>query len=228
LPRLSAQGVRTGADCSHRSREHVCGDDDGHQETNDMTHTVLRIDASARGDASFSRRLTSRIIARLAPVRTISRDLGQGVPQVTGAWVAATQTPAEARDAGARATLDLSDRLIAELKAADTIVIGMPIYNFGMPASLKAWIDLVARSGVTFRYGEDGPIGLLEGKRAVVAVASGGTRVGSDIDFATGHLRHVLGFMGITDVELVAADALMAGSEEKVEMAQDRIEALAA
>jgi FMN-dependent NADH-azoreductase len=136
--------------------------------------------------------------------------------------------PAEARDAGARATLDLSDRLIAELKAADTIVIGMPIYNFGMPASLKAWIDLVARSGVTFRYGEDGPVGLLEGKRAVVAVASGGTRVGSDIDFATGHLRHVLGFMGITDVELVAADALMAGSEEKVEMAQDRIEALAA
>jgi FMN-dependent NADH-azoreductase len=193
-----------------------------------MTFTVLRIDASARRDDSISRRLASRIVARLAPGRTISRDLAEGVPQVTGEWIAASRTPAGVRDAAAQATLALSDRLIAELQAADIVVIGMPIYNFGMPAALKAWIDLVARAGVTFRYGENGPVGLLEGKRAIVAVASGGTRVGSDIDFATGHLRHVLGFIGITDVDFVAADALMAEAEDTLQRAEDRIEALAA
>jgi FMN-dependent NADH-azoreductase len=193
-----------------------------------MTFTVLRIDASARRDDSISRRLVSRIVARLAPGRTISRDLAEGVPQVTGEWIAASRTPAGVRDAAAQATLALSDRLIAELQAADIVVIGMPIYNFGMPAALKAWIDLVARAGVTFRYGENGPVGLLEGKRAIVAVASGGTRVGSDIDFATGHLRHVLGFIGITDVDFVAADALMAEAEDTLQRAEDRIEALAA
>jgi FMN-dependent NADH-azoreductase len=193
-----------------------------------MTFTVLRIDASARRDDSISRRLVSRIVARLAPGRTISRDLAEGVPQVTGEWIAASRTPAGVRDAAAQATLALSDRLIAELQAADIVVIGMPIYNFGMPAALKAWIDLVARAGVTFRYGENGPVGLLEGKRAIVAVASGGTRVGSDIDFATGHLRHVLGFIGIAGVDFVAADALMAEAEDTLQRAEDRIEALAA
>ncbi len=88
------------------------------------------------------------------------------------------------------------------MQAADTLVIGLPIYNFGVPAALKAWVDQVARAGVTFRYTETGPKGLLTGKRAIIAVASGGTEAGSDVDFATGYIRHVLGFIGITDVHL--------------------------
>ena len=111
---------------------------------------------------------------------------------------------------------------------ADTIVIGTPIYNFSVPSTLKAWIDLVARVGVTFNYTETGPVGLLEGKRAIIAVASGGTQAGSDIDFATTYLRHVLGFIGITDVELVAADQLSMDEEGSMQRAKSAIEALAA
>jgi FMN-dependent NADH-azoreductase len=112
-------------------------------------------------------------------------------------WVTANFTPPEERGEAERAALAESDALVAELKAADVLVIGVPIYNFGIPAALKAWVDLVARARVTFRYTEQGPVGLLTGKRAYLAVASGGTPVGSAIDFATGYLRHVLGFLGI-------------------------------
>ena len=107
------------------------------------------------------------------------------------------------------ARLALSDQLIRELQDADTIVIGAPIYNFGAPASLKAWMDLVARPGVTFRYTPDGPEGLLTGKKAIVTVASGGVPVGSDIDFLSSHLKFFLGFIGITDVEIHAAKEII-------------------
>jgi FMN-dependent NADH-azoreductase len=99
--------------------------------------------------------------------------------------------------------------LIAELEAADTIVIGVPLYNFGIPAALKAWIDLIARARRTFRYTEAGPEGLLKDKKAYLVVASGGVPVGSDYDFATGYLRHVLGFVGITDVTVIDAGQQM-------------------
>ena len=92
-------------------------------------------------------------------------------------------------------------------------MIGLPIYNFGVPATLKAWVDQVARAGVTFRYTEHGPEGLLQGKRAIVAVASGGTEAGSEIDFATGYIRHMLAFIGITEVQFVTADRLMLDAE---------------
>jgi len=103
------------------------------------------------------------------------------------------------------AHLELSDTLIAELEAADTIVIGAPIYNFAGPACIKAWMDLVARPRVTFTYTPDGPKGLLTGKKAIVVVASGGVAVGSPADFLSSHLTFFLGFLGITDVEVVAA-----------------------
>ena len=93
---------------------------------------------------------------------------------------------------------------------------------------MKAWVDQVARAGVTFRYTETGPKGLLEGKRAIIAVASGGTKAGSDIDFATGYIRHVLGFIGITDVDIVAADRLGADAELALSTANEQIAALAA
>jgi FMN-dependent NADH-azoreductase len=92
------------------------------------------------------------------------------------------------------------------LERNELIVISMPIYNFNLSASLKLWIDQIARVGRTFRYTENGPIGLLTGKRAVILFASGGTKVGSEIDFGTPYLRHLLGFIGITDVEIITAD----------------------
>lgn len=193
-----------------------------------MTRSILRIDASARREGSVSRDLADRIIARFPDARIISRDLAPGLPLIDETWIGANFTPADERSADQRDVLALSDRLIAELDAADTLVIGLPIYNFGVPAALKAWVDQVARAGVTFRYTANGPEGLLTGKRAIVAVASGGTEAGSEIDFATGYIRHVLGFIGITDVEFVTADRLALDAEGTLRSAHGQIEALAA
>ena len=99
-----------------------------------------------------------------------------------------------------------SDDFIRKLEWADTIVIGFPIWNFSIPAKLKAYCDLVARAGTTFKYTENGPVGLLENKKAYLAVSSGGTKVGSEIDYATTWMVHFLGFIGIHDVEIIAAD----------------------
>ncbi|MEO0699174.1 MAG: NAD(P)H-dependent oxidoreductase, partial [Pseudomonadota bacterium] len=111
---------------------------------------------------------------------------------------------------------------------ADTIVIGAPIYNFGVPAAVKAWIDQVARAGITFAYTENGPKGLLEGKRAIIVVASGGTKVGSEIDFAIGYLKFALGFIGITNVELVAADQMALDADASLVAANEAVAQLAA
>ena len=191
--------------------------------------SVLRVDGSGRTEGSVSRMLTDSLIERLSAdgAAVTTRDLADGVPLVNQAWIAANFTPAEDRSDAQRHALSFSDALVAELQAADVVVIGAPIYNFGVPAALKAWIDLVARARITFRYTENGPEGLLTGKKAVIVVASGGTTVGSDIDFASGYLKHVLGFLGITDVETVAADQLMAGSEDRIAAARDRIAAIA-
>lgn len=191
-----------------------------------MTQTILQIDSSARMVDSTTRALTARIAKKLGGT-VIRRDLNAPVPQLDETWVNANWTPADQRTDAQKAALGLSDRLIAEIIAADTLVIGLPVYNFGVPAALKAWIDQVARAGVTFRYTENGPEGLLKGKRAIIAVASGGTQVGSDIDFASGYLRHFLGFIGITDVQIIAADRLMQDSDAAIREAHDRIEALA-
>ena len=191
-----------------------------------MTHSILRIDASARRDGSVSRDLSDRIIARFAEADVTARDLAEGLPLIDEDWVGANFTPAEQRTDAQKAKLALSDTLIEEIKAADTLIIGLPIYNFGVPAALKAWVDLVARAGVTFQYTEQGPKGLLEGKRAVVAVASGGTEAGSAIDFATGYIRHVLGFIGIHDVEFVTADRLMVDADASMQAALAQLDAL--
>ncbi|MBS0125807.1 FMN-dependent NADH-azoreductase [Thetidibacter halocola] len=193
-----------------------------------MTRTLLRIDASARTDGSVSRELADRVVNRLAPTQVIRRDLADSLPQIDAAWIGANFTAAEARTEDQRAALALSDTLIAEIEAADTLLIALPIYNFGVPTALKTWVDHVARAGVTFRYSEDGPEGLLRGKRAIVVVASGGTEVGGPIDFATPWLRHVLGFIGITDVQVVTADRLAIDPDASRAKAEEQIEKLAA
>ncbi len=196
----------------------------------DMTKTrnILRIDASPRGAQSVSRDLADRVIQRLDPENVVTRDVTGGLPTLSEDWVGANFTPADARTAEQRLHLALSDSLVAELEAADTIVISLPVWNFGIPSTLKAWVDLVARAGLTFQYTENGPVGLLDGKRAILAVASGGTKVGSEIDFATTYLRHVLGFIGIKEVEIVAADAMAVDADAALANAAAGIDAMAA
>lgn len=163
---------------------------------------VLLIQSSVRGDASVSRDLASAVADRLGGASVV-RDVAAGLPLIDAAWTAANFTPKAERTPEQAAALALSDSLIAELRAADVIVIGAPTYNFSIPAGLKSWIDQIARAGETFRYGDGGPEGLLTGKRAIIAASSGGTPFGSEIDFNTRYLRHMLAFVGITRVEVV-------------------------
>lgn len=193
---------------------------------------ILRVESSIKGEASVSRRLTDRITARLDaanPGASVTlRDLSKGVPQIDGAWIGAVFTPAEARNADQAKIAAYSDALLAEVRAADILVIALPVYNFGVPAPLKAWIDHLARKGETFTYTETGPQGLLKGKRAIVALSSDGTKIGSEIDFASGYIRHMLGFFGITDVEFVAADQMVFNPDATLKSAEAQIDALAA
>jgi FMN-dependent NADH-azoreductase len=195
---------------------------------------ILYITASIRSDAdSISRGLGQRLVDGLAArsgASVTTRDLAANdLPYVSAERFGANLTPAADRTPEQAELAAIADTLIAELQAADTIVIASPIYNFGPPATLKAWADLVARAGTTFRYTATGPEGLLTGKKAYIAIASGGTPVGSEIDFMSRWLTFFLGFLGITDVEIVAADGIMGeGGEAKIAAAQDAALKLAA
>ena len=190
--------------------------------------TVLHIDASARHQDSITRALTARIVARLGDAEIIRRDLDTALPIIDETWVGANFTPADARTEAQKDTLTLSDTLLGELRRADTVVIGTPIYNFALPANLKAWVDMIARAGESFRYTENGPEGLLTGKRAILVVASGGTALDSDADFATPYLRFVLNFVGITDIEVIAADRMALDPETTRAAAEAAVDKLAA
>ena len=179
---------------------------------------ILHIDASARKGDSVTRKLSARLVGQLAGNtglntvlnngRVTYRDVSEGLPFIDEAKIAAYFTAPGERTDEHRLAIALSDTIVSELKNNDILVIGVPIYNFSMPASLKAWADLAARVGETCRYTATGPVGLLENKKAYVVIASGGTRVDSQIDFLTPWLRHFLGFIGIRDVTVISADAL--------------------
>lgn len=198
---------------------------------------VLIIDSAATGDASVSRRLTGELEAILSargPVRIVRRDVGAvPVPHLT-----AETTPAirggEAETEAAIEALALSDALVAELKAADLIVIGAPMYNFGMASTLKAWFDHVLRARVTFRYTEAGPEGLLKGRKAVVIESRAGLYSegpAAAMDSQEPHLRTLLGFIGLDDVTFVRAEKLAFGpeaAEASIAEAVEQLRALAA
>lgn len=192
---------------------------------------ILRIDASARKTGSITRSLADEAIERLAELGAVNltnRDVATGMPFVDEDWISSNFTPVDERTNAHKAKLTLSDSLVNELKNTDTLIISSPIYNFGIPATLKAWVDMICRVGMTFKYTENGPVGLLEGKRAIILVASGGTAVGSPIDFATPYLKQVMAFIGITDVTFIAADALGRNADEKRAEASSKIQALTA
>ena len=192
-----------------------------------MTTHILEISASARDEGSMSRLLSRDLLKALedrhGDITVTRRNVAEGLPFVNADWVVATNTPEEERSDAQRRTLAFSDELVQELMAADILVIGAPIYNFSVPATLKAWIDLIARVRLTFRYTENGPKGLLEGKKAYVLTPSGGVPIGSPVDFATPYLRHALKFVGITDVHFVGAQGADRGNDQALDDARARI-----
>jgi len=183
---------------------------------------VLVLNSSALGSASISKQLVQYTLARLRArdpgLKVVMRDLGANpIPHLNTDSATALRGAAPANEAQA-AALALSDTLIAELKTADTIVIGAPMYNFGIPSTLKAWFDYVLRTGVTFRYTEAGPVGLLEGKHAIVIESRGGyysEGATSALDSQEPHLKTLLSFMGIKDVTFIRAEKLGFGSEAR-------------
>lgn len=199
-------------------------------QSNSPSLNVLRVDASARINGSITRQLADHLVAGMqahAPHLAVTRrDVAQGLPFVDEAWVNANLTDPDQRSDAHRETLAGSDTLVAEVIAADVLIISTPVYNFGVPASLKAWVDQIARARLTFRYTEQGPKGLLSDKKVYILTATGGTEVGSAIDFATPWLKFVLGFLGITDVDVIAADRGMTRGDAALHSAMRQIDTL--
>ena len=179
---------------------------------------ILQINASARREGANSTRLADAIAARFRQAqpsaRLTLRDLAiTPHPVLDEHALGALFTPADQRSAEQAARVALDDALIAEVQAADVLVLGVPMYNFGVPAQLKHWIDAVARNGVTFRYTEKGPEGLLKGKKVFVALARGGRYRGTEADSQVPYLKTVLGFLGITELHFIYAEGLNMGAE---------------
>jgi FMN-dependent NADH-azoreductase len=194
---------------------------------------ILHVTSSIRGDDSVSTSLGSKLIKRLAikdEATVVTRDLAKNdLPFIDAERHAANLAPYADRSDAQHGLAKIADELIDELDAADTIVFSVPVYNFTVPATLKAWADLVARAGRTFRYTQNGPEGLLTGKTVYITAATGGTPIGSDIDFMSPWLKFFLGFLGMTDVRIVAADGILGeGGEEKIAEAHQEVERLAA
>lgn len=177
--------------------------------------TTLVLKSSILGEYSQSSKLIDYMVERMGSGGIVLRDLAKDpLPMLDGAGATALRG-GEHLSEQQREMLALSDQLVEELKMADTLVIAAPMYNFHIPVQLKAWIDLICRAGVTFRYTEQGPEGLLTGKKAVVVTTSGGKHKDSPHDMVTPYLRTVLGFIGIDEVEFVYAEAQGMGDEEQ-------------
>lgn len=182
---------------------------------------LLHITASIQ-DQSVTRELSHELVNQLQQaanneLNVVERDLSaNNLPLLKQDLFAANLTAAAERTPAQQELSAIADELIAELQQADTLVLSLPMYNFAVPATFKAWIDLVARAGTTFRYTENGPEGLLQGKKAYLVVATGGTPIGSDYDLHTPWVKLILGFMGITDVQIIAAEGGIKGSAEEM------------
>jgi len=190
---------------------------------------ILRLDASANPGRSGSRALGDRLLARLErryPAHELRRrDLNRAAQFIDADWIRANLGAADARAAAERQRLQASDQLIAELQWADHIVLTTPMYNFSVPATLKAWIDQVCRAGITFRYTENGPVGLLAGKRADIVITTGGVPLGSPGDFLSGYLRRIFAFIGIEQVSIFAAAGMNQDGAKSIERALAQIDA---
>ena len=177
--------------------------------------TLLKLDSSPMGDHSISRKLTTKFadtwLKSHPDGNVITRDLTTlNLPVVDASWIAAAHQPEEALTGDQKKALAISDSLIADLQQADEYVIGVPMHNFGIPSTLKLWIDQIARGGKTFTYGAAGPKGLLIGKKATLLIASGGVyepgTAMASFNFVAPYLRTVFAFLGVADVNIIAAE----------------------
>jgi len=195
---------------------------------------ILQVNSSARLDSSFSTRLANGLVARLRtehPAASLTvRDLARTPhPALDEPALQALFTPAEQRTPEHHARVAQDDALIAELQAADVVVLGVPMYNFGVPAGLKNWIDAISRAKVTFRYTEKGPEGLLTGKKVYVVLTRGGQYRNTPADSQVPYLKTLLTFLGMTDVSFIYAEGLAMGPQAEqaaLASAQDQIDAL--
>jgi len=186
------------------------------KESEHIMTTILHINSSVRHNGSISRKVTEEFLDKWKAVepgvRIVERDLAaQPLPHLDEQTLGAFFTPAEQRTPQQADIVKLSDTLVKELFDADVIVIGAPMYNFSVPSGLKAWIDQVARAGVTFKYSDQGPVGLVTGKKVYVFTSSGGVYSASPMDFLGTYLRAVLGFIGLSDVTFVRSEGLAMG-----------------
>lgn len=198
--------------------------------------SLLQINSSVFSQGGQSSQLANHYVETWkkshSGAKVTVRDLNADpVPHLDGARFGAFLTPADQRSEEQTAVVAYSDALIAELQAADTIVIAAPMYNLSIPSTLKAYFDHIARAGVTFRYTENGPVGLVTGKKAVVFSTRGGVHLNQPTDTETGLIRSLLGFLGITDMSFVYAEGLALGEAQKqaaLEQARKTVEQLAA
>jgi FMN-dependent NADH-azoreductase len=198
--------------------------------------TLLQLNSSIFSSGGHSSQLADEFVttwqAHNLTAQIIRRDLAKDpLPHLDAARVSAFFTPPEARTPEQQAYIAESDALINELKQAQAVVIGLPMYNFGIPSTLKAYFDQIARAGVTFRYTENGPEGLLSGKKAYIFATRGGLYAGTALDSQTTYIRNFLNFIGITDIEFVYAEGLNMGEAAKGQSlanAQQRLAELAA
>jgi len=198
----------------------------------ERTMNILQVNSSARREASHSTRLAARLVQRLrdadATATLTVRDLASAPhPGLEESALGALFMPALQRTPDQAARVALDDALIAEVQAADVVVLGVPMYNFGVPAALKNWIDAISRAGVTFRYTEQGPEGLLKGKKVYVALTRGGKYRNTPADTQVPYLKTVFTFLGLTDVQFVYAEGLSMGTDAEqsaIASAYDQIE----
>ena len=180
--------------------------------------TVLAIFSSLNGTEGNSSKLANEYLLKIENDDSVRINRGDGaslaLSHLTGEEMQAWMTDASERNESQHALAKISDNIVEAVKAADEIVLAVPMYNFGIPSSLKAYFDRIARAGLTFKYTETGPVGLLENKSATVFAARGGVYAGSDFDTQTPYLKHFLNFIGISDVNFVYAEGLNMGEEQ--------------
>src|SRR6204780_201761 len=182
--------------------------------------TLLQINASIHADHGQSSQLATKFVQAFAnshpDARVVVRDLASDtVPHLSAERFAAFLSKPGERSAAQSDVVAYSDTLIDELRQADVIVLGLPMYNFGVPSQLKAYFDHIARVGITFKYTDKGPVGLLTGKKAYVFAARGGLYAGTPLDTQTSYVRDFLRFLGMTDVEFVYAEGLAISPQSK-------------
>lgn len=179
---------------------------------------VLAIFSSLNGSQGNSSKLANEYLSKIendGSVHINRVDVASlALPHLTGEEMQAWMTETSERNESQQALAKVSDDIVEAVKAADEIVLAVPMYNFGIPSSLKAYFDRIARAGITFKYTETGPVGLLENKSATVFAARGGVYAGSDFDTQTPYLKHFLNFVGISDVKFVYAEGLNMGEEQ--------------